>query len=62
MFSTVKKTHSWAKFNVIYGELLWGMFISDGIRDNSADEDFCENNILTIIVEFEGKFVGTFVK
>lgn len=41
---------------------IWGMFISDGIRDNSADEDFCENNILTIIVEFEGKFLGSICK
>ncbi|WP_370899334.1 class I SAM-dependent methyltransferase [Chryseobacterium gossypii] len=40
-----------------------GVFISDDIGDNSAYQDFCEkNNIETIVVEFEGKYVGVFVK
>jgi len=40
-----------------------GVFISDDIGDNSAYQDFCEkNNIHTTVVEFEGKFVGVFVK
>lgn len=40
-----------------------GVFISDDIGDNSAYEDFCaEINIDSTVVEFEGKFVGVFVK
>lgn len=40
-----------------------GVFISDDIGDNSAYQDFCEKNkIETLVVEFEGKFVGVFVK
>lgn len=40
-----------------------GVFISDDIGDNSAYQDFCEElNIKTTVVEFEGKFVGVFVK
>ncbi len=40
-----------------------GVFISDDINDNSAFQDFCEQkNIEPTIVEFEGKFVGFFVK
>lgn len=40
-----------------------GVFISDDIGDNSAYQDFCaEMNIDSTIVEFEGKFVGLFVK
>lgn len=40
-----------------------GVFISDDINDNSAFQDFCEQqNIEPTIVDFEGKFVGFFVK
>lgn len=40
-----------------------GVFISDDINDNSAFQDFCEQKtILPTVVEFEGKFVGVFVK
>ncbi|KQR95472.1 methyltransferase [Chryseobacterium sp. Leaf180] len=40
-----------------------GVFISDDIGDNSAYQDFCEKNkIDTSVVEFEGKFVGVFIK
>lgn len=40
-----------------------GVFISDDIGDNSAFQDFCEKeNIKPTIVDFEGKFVGAFVK
>ncbi|WP_228430168.1 class I SAM-dependent methyltransferase [Chryseobacterium binzhouense] len=40
-----------------------GVFISDDINDNSAFQDFCEQQKITpVVVEFEGKFVGVFVK
>ncbi len=40
-----------------------GVFISDDITDNSAFQDFCDKfGIKPTIVEFEGKFVGIFVK
>lgn len=40
-----------------------GVFISDDINDNSAFQDFCEEkNIKPTVVEFEGKFVGVFIK
>ena len=40
-----------------------GVFISDDIGDNSAYQDFCEQNqINTTIVEFEGKYIGVFIK
>ncbi|WP_412850290.1 class I SAM-dependent methyltransferase [Chryseobacterium sp. PMSZPI] len=40
-----------------------GVFISDDIGDNSAYQDFCEkNNIETIVVEYEGKYIGVFIK
>lgn len=40
-----------------------GVFISDDINDNSAFQDFCEQqNIEPTVVEFEGKFVGVIVK
>lgn len=40
-----------------------GVFISDDIGDNSAYQDFCEKNgIDTTVVEFEGKYVGVFIK
>ncbi len=51
-----------------YGELYehlrsGGVFMSDDIGDNSAFQDFCESkNIKPTIVEFEGKFVGFFIK
>ncbi|HBV16930.1 class I SAM-dependent methyltransferase [Chryseobacterium carnipullorum] len=40
-----------------------GVFISDDIGDNSAYQDFCEkNNIDTTVVEYEGKYIGVFIK
>lgn len=40
-----------------------GVFISDDINDNSAFQDFCETkNIQPTVVDFEGKYVGVFVK
>jgi predicted O-methyltransferase YrrM len=40
-----------------------GVFISDDIGDNSAYQDFCEKNgIETTVVEYEGKYIGVFVK
>lgn len=40
-----------------------GIFISDDIGDNSAYQDFCKkNDINTVVVEFEGKYIGMFVK
>ena len=40
-----------------------GVFISDDINDNSAFQDFCEQEkIVPTVVEFEGKYVGVFVK
>lgn len=54
---------TWA-YNELYKHLRnGGVFMSDDIGDNSAYQDFCEkNNIDTTIVEFEGKYVGLFVK
>lgn len=53
----------WA-YNEVYGKLKSGaVFISDDIGDNSAYQDFCEkNNIETTVVEYEGKYIGVFVK
>lgn len=40
-----------------------GVFMSDDIGDNSAYQDFCEkNNLETTVVEYEGKYIGVFVK
>ena len=40
-----------------------GVFISDDINDNSAFQDFSEKNgIEPTVVDFEGKYVGVFVK
>lgn len=40
-----------------------GVFISDDVNDNSAFQDFCEKNgIEPTVVDFEGKYVGIFVK
>ncbi len=40
-----------------------GVFISDDIGDNSAYQDFCEHNdIETTVVEYEGKYIGVFIK
>lgn len=40
-----------------------GVFISDDIGDNSAYQDFCEKmNITTTVVEYEGKYIGVFIK
>jgi predicted O-methyltransferase YrrM len=53
----------WA-FDEMYKRLRkGGVFLSDDIGDNSAYQDFCEkNNIDTKVVEFEGKYVGIFIK
>lgn len=53
----------WA-YETLYPYLkLGGVFISDDINDNSAFQDFCESkNISPTVVEFEGKFVGLFIK
>lgn len=53
----------WA-YNVLYPRLRkGGVFISDDINDNSAFQDFCEKNgIEPTVVDFEGKYVGIFVK
>ncbi len=53
----------WA-YTELYGHLKsGGVFISDDIGDNSAYQDFCEkNNIETTVVEYEGKYIGVFVK
>lgn len=53
----------WA-YDELYNHLKkGGVFISDDIGDNSAYQDFCEkNNINTTVVEFEGKYVGVFIK
>lgn len=40
-----------------------GVFISDDINDNSAFQDFCESKAIEpTVVDFEGKYVGVFVK
>ena len=53
----------WA-YSQLYPQLRkGGVFISDDINDNSAFQDFCEKRrIEPTIVDFEGKFVGVFVK
>jgi len=53
----------WA-YNELYKRLkTGGVFISDDIGDNSAYQDFCEkNNFETTVVEYEGKYIGVFVK
>ncbi len=54
---------SWA-YRELYKHLRkGGVFLSDDIGDNSAYQDFCEENeIESTIVGFEGKYVGVFVK
>jgi hypothetical protein len=40
-----------------------GVFVSDDIGDNLAFKHFCDaNNIYPVIIDFEKKFVGVFVK
>ncbi|WP_162087602.1 class I SAM-dependent methyltransferase [Chryseobacterium aquaeductus] len=53
----------WA-YKTLYPKLRkGGVFISDDINDNSAFQDFCEQEkIVPTVVEFERKFVGIFVK
>ncbi len=53
----------WA-YEEVYKRLKPGaVFISDDIGDNSAYQDFCENNMIqTTVVEYEGKYIGLFVK
>ncbi len=51
-----------------YGQLFkhlrkGGVFISDDINDNSAFQDFCEQEqIKPTVISFEGKYIGVFVK
>jgi len=53
----------WA-YHKIYKRLRPGaVFISDDIGDNSAYQDFCNRmNISTLVVEYNGKYIGVFVK
>ncbi|MEC3877210.1 class I SAM-dependent methyltransferase [Chryseobacterium salviniae] len=53
----------WA-YNKVYERLRsGGVFISDDIGDNSAYQDFCEkNNIETTVIEYQGKYIGVFIK
>ena len=53
----------WA-YKELYGKLRkGGVFISDDINDNSAFQDFCdEQKITPTIISFEGKYIGVFVK
>ncbi len=40
-----------------------GVFISDDINDNASFQDFCEkHHIQPIVIRFEDKFVGVFIK
>ena len=54
---------TWA-YHQLYNHLRKdGVFISDDIGDNSAYQDFCEElKIDSTVVEFEGKYVGLFIK
>lgn len=53
----------WAYSQLYPGLRKGGVFISDDINDNSAFQDFCEKNgIEPTVVDFEGKYVGVFVK
>lgn len=54
---------TWA-YEELYNHLKkGGVFISDDIGDNSSYQDFCEkNNIETTVVEYEGKYIGVFIK
>lgn len=54
---------SWA-YSQLYPRLrMGGVFISDDINDNSAFQDFCEkNNIQPTVVDYEGKYIGIFIK
>ncbi len=54
---------TWA-YTQLYPQLKkGGVFISDDINDNSAFQDFCEKNgIEPTVVDFEGKYVGVFLK
>ncbi|PWW29905.1 methyltransferase family protein [Chryseobacterium sp. AG844] len=53
----------WA-YDELYAHLKkGGVFISDDIGDNSAYQDFCDKkNIETTVVEYEGKYIGIFIK
>jgi predicted O-methyltransferase YrrM len=53
----------WA-YNEIYKHIRkGGIFISDDVGDNSAFQDFCKKNkISPVIIAFEGKYVGIFIK
>lgn len=53
----------WA-YKELYGKLRkGGVFISDDINDNSAFQDFCEEqHIKPTVISFEGKYIGVFVK
>ena len=40
-----------------------GLFISDDIQDNIAFKDFCEQmNVDPIVISFDNKFIGLFIK
>ncbi|TQM21677.1 methyltransferase family protein [Chryseobacterium aquifrigidense] len=53
----------WA-YQKMYKRLRPGaVFISDDIGDNSAYQDFCaKKNIETTVVEYNGKYIGVFIK
>ena len=54
---------SWAYHQLFSHLRNGGVFISDDINDNSAFQDFCEKmKIDPTIVDFDGKFVGIFIK
>jgi len=54
---------SWAYHQLFSHLRNGGVFISDDINDNSAFQDFCDKmKIDPTIVDFEGKFVGIFIK
>lgn len=54
---------TWA-YKELYKHLrIGGVFMSDDIGDNSAYQDFCEKlNIDSTVVDFDGKYVGLFIK
>lgn len=53
----------WA-YETLYPKLRkGGVFISDDINDNAAFQDFCEKKrIQPTVIDFEGKYIGVFMK